>query len=266
MIRTLSTLLLLSFSTHAAAEEMPLRLQCLLDAYPAHLDGAEYDSDTGWKVRWKDGTLMDWDDGLRGKSFKDKLDDPDLEDQMSISYPTGEPKAPGVDDDPGRIRYEPFFRKMYGNDPKEVKARLVSVRWLPESVNRTLKATGTNGVDKALARISADLSQLPRKVRMVAQKTSGPFNWRFIKGTKRLSVHSFAIGLDVAVDKSDYWKWQKPDKDGRLTYRNRIPHKIVEVFERHGFIWGGKWYHFDTMHFEYRPELLDKRCLRRQNQ
>jgi hypothetical protein len=32
--------------------------------------------------------------------------------------------------------------------------------------------------------------------------------------------------------------------------------EIVDIFERHGFIWGGKWYHFDTMHFEYRPELL----------
>jgi peptidoglycan LD-endopeptidase CwlK len=28
------------------------------------------------------------------------------------------------------------------------------------------------------------------------------------------------------------------------------------VFEKHGFIWGAKWYHYDTMHFEYRPELL----------
>jgi len=28
------------------------------------------------------------------------------------------------------------------------------------------------------------------------------------------------------------------------------------VFERHGFIWGGRWWHYDTMHFEYRPELL----------
>ncbi|MEJ2663631.1 MAG: M15 family metallopeptidase, partial [Spirochaetia bacterium] len=27
-------------------------------------------------------------------------------------------------------------------------------------------------------------------------------------------------------------------------------------FEKYGFIWGGKWYHYDTMHFEYRPELL----------
>jgi len=21
-------------------------------------------------------------------------------------------------------------------------------------------------------------------------------------------------------------------------------------------VWGGKWYHYDTMHFEYRPEIL----------
>jgi D-alanyl-D-alanine carboxypeptidase len=30
----------------------------------------------------------------------------------------------------------------------------------------------------------------------------------------------------------------------------------VRIFEKQGFVWGGYWYHFDTMHFEYRPELL----------
>jgi hypothetical protein len=43
---------------------------------------------------------------------------------------------------------------------------------------------------------------------------------------------------------------------GKGGYRNRFPYEIVAIFERHGFIWGGKWGHFDTMHFEYRPELL----------
>jgi hypothetical protein len=28
-------------------------------------------------------------------------------------------------------------------------------------------------------------------------------------------------------------------------------------------VWGGRWYHYDTMHFEYRPELFDPRCLQR---
>ena len=40
--------------------------------------------------------------------------------------------------------------------------------------------------------------------------------------------------------------------------RNNYPQEIVELFEKHGFIWGGKWSHFDLMHFEYRPELLRK--------
>ena len=47
-----------------------------------------------------------------------------------------------------------------------------------------------------------------------------------------------------------------PAPDGRYAYRNRIPWEIVEVFEKHGFVWGGKWYHYDTMHFEYRPEII----------
>ena len=38
---------------------------------------------------------------------------------------------------------------------------------------------------------------------------------------------------------------------------------MVEILERHGFIAGGKWYHFDTMHNEYRPELAGSRLRRR---
>ena len=41
-----------------------------------------------------------------------------------------------------------------------------------------------------------------------------------------------------------------------MQYKNRFPRKLVDIFERHGFIWGGAWYHYDTMHFEFRPELL----------
>jgi hypothetical protein len=33
-----------------------------------------------------------------------------------------------------------------------------------------------------------------------------------------------------------------------------MTHEIVDIFERRGFVWGGKWYRYDTMHFEYRPE------------
>ena len=39
-------------------------------------------------------------------------------------------------------------------------------------------------------------------------------------------------------------------------YDNKVSWRLVEIMERHGFIWGGKWHHFDGMHFEYRPELI----------
>jgi hypothetical protein len=55
---------------------------------------------------------------------------------------------------------------------------------------------------------------------------------------------------------ADYWLW-RPAGDAISTYVSRIPADVVAVFERHGFIWGGRWAHFDTVHFEYRPELLD---------
>lgn len=35
-----------------------------------------------------------------------------------------------------------------------------------------------------------------------------------------------------------------------------MPMQIVDAFERHGFTWGGRWNHYDTMHFEYRQELV----------
>jgi hypothetical protein len=70
-----------------------------------------------------------------------------------------------------------------------------------------------------------------------------------------MSMHAFAAAIDISTATTDYWLWNEP-VDGRYPYRNKVPFEIVEVFERHGFIWGGKWYHYDTMHFEYRPELF----------
>jgi len=61
------------------------------------------------------------------------------------------------------------------------------------------------------------------------------------------------------------YKWAK-DNDwrtnlmtGEVTKREKgldLDTPPVEVFKRHGFTWGGKWHHYDTMHFEYRPELF----------
>ncbi|MBI5892397.1 MAG: M15 family metallopeptidase [Deltaproteobacteria bacterium] len=180
-----------------------------------------------------------------------------IQDQMSMKYPAGEKidYSPPENFDPGRIRYEPFFRKMYGNTKNEVVSNLVTINWMPKTVNKPIFVTKVNGVDLKLQKISDELDKLPDEIKEYA-KDIAAFMWRNIQGAKRLSMHSFGIAIDINSKHLNYWQWSKPDKTGRYLYENKIPFEIVRIFEENGFIWGGRWYHFDTMHFEYRPELL----------
>lgn len=225
----------------------------LCAAYPQFLQDVH-----GNVLLWKDGERMSIDDG-RVKDFDTLMDSPDLQDQMSMSYPLGQlSAAPAVNDDPGRARCLPFFKKMYGGSQQEVEAHLVEIPWINGGATRTVQITSVNGVDKQLRAVVAELNNLPSDMKKFVSRTAGTYSWRPILGTERLSAHSFGIAIDIDTANSDYWLWDQR-KDGRFTYRNRIPYLVVQIFEKYGFIWGGKWYHYDTMHFEYRPELLQNR-------
>ncbi len=90
------------------------------------------------------------------------------------------------------------------------------------------------------------------------------YNWRRIAGTASLSFHSFGTALDILPrsygGKQAYWRWAKSSYPDWfvLPYSERyyVPSAFVEAFEKHGFIWGGKWFYFDNIHFEYRPEII----------
>ena len=179
-----------------------------------------------------------------------ELDNPDLEDMMSQEYALGDLlKEPEENFEPGRIRYEPFFRKMYGDNASEVKQNIENVKWVDGSV---IQFSRVNGASDKLRLVAEELSQLQAEYQKYLKNIGGTFVWRNIAGTSRLSNHSFGTAIDINTKFSDYWQWNK-----NMTYSNRIPFEIVEVFEKYGFIWGGKWYHYDTMHFEYRPELIN---------
>lgn len=222
-------------------------LDRLVAAYPGFLAGHD-----GVNVIFKDGTRIPVSDGLENKSFDEKLKSPTLRDQMSIPYPKGKPTAvPGKEEDPGRFRAIAFFDKMYGDCSKgAVEGKLVKVPWMPKSGGGSVRATPVNGVAEKLKAISDELDALPPQIRRHAYPSAGTFNCRVVADTGNRSAHAWGIAIDINTDSSDYWLWSKG------AYKNRIPWEIVEIFERHGFIWGGKWGHFDTMHFEYRPELL----------
>ncbi len=236
---------------YSADTDLPVGLQNLLKAYPDHIGSISSNT-----LHWKDGTAMAYDDGI-AKDFNARLNAADLEDQMSVSYPKGiNYPIPAKDADPGRIRYELFFRKMYGDSPKAVRSKLVSIRWMPKTVNKKIRISSVNNVDRHLEAVSEELDDLPKELKKYVRKISGTFRWRNVAGTRRLSLHSFGIAIDIDRKYSDYWQWKNPNPNSDQKYKNRIPIQIVGIFEKHGFIWGGKWYHYDTMHFEYRPELL----------
>ena len=229
---------------------VPAGLKKLVTAYPDFLDSADENN-----LYWKDGTVMMWDDGIEAKSHDEKLDSPDLEDMMSQKYTAGADwdSPPAENFEPGRIRYEPFFKKMYGASSGAVQKNLVSIIWVPSICNCTVMFTNVNGAADKIQQVSDELEQLAKEYHKYLKRTGGTFNWRNIAGTNRLSNHSFGAAIDINTQYSNYWKW-----DGSVTWKNQIPMEIVEIFEKYGFIWGGKWYHYDTMHFEYRPELLIK--------
>ncbi len=231
-------------------ETIPAGAQKLMKAYPGLVVGY-----TGNRLVFKDGSTLLYDDGKR-KTATELIESPDIEDQFHYSYPTGTLTGP-PQNDAGRIRNEAFFKKIYGSSATEVRKNLVPVLWCPKLIGQTILVTKVNGVHEKITQISMELDELP-EFKAYVQHIGGTFLWRTIKGTTRLSMHSFGMTMDINTSFSNYWQWDCSctDEQKTLGYKNRIPQKIVDIFEKHGFIWGGKWQHYDTMHFEYRPELV----------
>ena len=118
-----------------------------------------------------------------------------------------------------------------------------------------MRITTANGVDKALEAVSRELDELPSNFIRYLKPNAGTYNCRRIEGSSARSMHAYAGAIDVNAQFGNYWRWSMlPGSEPK--WENKIPVEIVRIFERHRFIWGGRWYHYDTLHFEYRPELL----------
>lgn len=241
-------------SWRVSEAEAARRLQA---AYPDAIREAFSDH-----IVWRDGTVMPIAaDPPQGPNSDPILDSEDLRAIFQWPYHGGAvlptSSAPPLGD-PGRARPRRFFDKVYGRcDRGDVRGDLTDVAWVPGVPGpASVKVSRQQGAASRIATIASKLKALPADTKSRFLVTSGAYNCRAIAGTSRPSAHGYGIAIDIAVKQAAYWRWAKPDAHGRPPYHNSIPVEIVALFEENGFIWGGRWEHFDTMHFEYRPELL----------
>jgi hypothetical protein len=272
MLRVILTLWLAAWSCLVAASDavacavidfstLPLppsaqlpAVQALLAAYPDLIlsqDGTAVSSDG-----------EDWLSlgGGREITARQALVDAAPLDQFLQVYPLGMALAaldrrsvPFVD--PGWFRNQELFAMLWFSSEAAARASLVPVAFSGLS-DASVMVTNHRGVDCQLRAIVDRLQGASDEVRAAFRAPGGGFNWRRISGTDRLSAHSYGIAVDLNADLGGYWRWSGAAEGQVGAYENRIPPDVINAFEAYGFIWGGKWHHFDGMHFEYRPELI----------
>ena len=233
---------------------------CLRSAYPEFWAEGPEDS-----LVSRSGQQFVFDEHKDALPQAERLKQADLKSQLMQPYTPGFPATvPARDQDPGRLRAQAFFTALYGASLAEVQRHLVAVPWAPSG--GTLMFTRLNGAAQALQRVGRALATHPQTAHYV-RRPAGSLNWRPIAGTPRLSLHAYGAAVDFALPNGlgRYWQWSGCTEAGACRYpaavlQDPTLQRVVEAFEREGFIWGGKWAHFDTVHFEYRPELVGLAC------
>ncbi len=249
MIKPLALFFLLNLGLNTAIAHND-KVYCLLSVYPTlkwDKQSAKIITATHQSIPWAP---------QKHKSFQQKLKSATIGDTLSMPYNRSSAThiIPPHNHDPGRMRNTKLLAALYGQTKAAIKANLVRVQWIQyQGRIRTLFFNRKQGAAEALRKVVKALNKLSNREKAYLSPSGGSFNYRKIAGTNRLSAHSYGIAIDINTKKSLYWRWSKQKT---RHYSKQIPTRIIKIFEKHGFIWGGRWHHYDTMHFEYRPEII----------
>lgn len=235
--------------------EMKQDILIMMLAYPEYVVGIEKKSDDEVYLVMKSGKKIIYDD-KKQKSHEEKLANPDIQDMLEQDYPLGTiTEIMDKNFDPGRARHYELLSEVYGSSKSAVEKNLIRLKY----GYTNYQFNSRNNANTALEEVLKELIPLAKTrgdIGSILYPASGTFNYRVISGTGRLSPHSYGIAIDLKSDKRDYWKWSS--KEGGKKRLGEYPKELVEAFEKNNFVWGGKWGHFDILHFEYRPEIILK--------
>lgn len=157
-----------------------------------------------------------------------------------------------------------FFDALWrAHNRSESYDRVKSMRFLGKSVTVHFM------IMEELALVEEEILAAAKKNSQVQAWINGiselaGWQWRNIAETQTRSYHAYGLAIDIIPKsyggKETYWLWAQRNRADwwNIPYSSRYhpPAAVIKAFEKYGFIWGGKWLFFDTMHFEYRPEIL----------
>jgi len=250
-------------------------LSAFLYAYPDRIDriyrdGGDWAIDVGSSVfSWSDGRLLPQDLSVSAGDYTA---------HPFYSYPAGLP--PIVDPSPDeKKQLEERINNREENPPRRHPG-IYNAIWRIENEAMAWNQSKTTFIFGRKLMIHRDLldelaaieeelmARAPGDQELRAYiesiRNAEGYSWRRIADTGSLSFHSYGAAVDFlpgsAGGKGIYWLWRKEfDPEWYLlSYEGRHmpPESFIEAFEKRGFVWGGKWFYYDTIHFEYRPEIL----------
>lgn len=157
-----------------------------------------------------------------------------------------------------------FLALLYGKSEKTVRRHCREAHFLGRFVFMNVHCL------PALQRVEKSIHLAAKTSKAVRDyidnlEVAYSFKRKKVIGAGHRSLHSFGLAIDLVPRDYDgkhvYWKWSRVFHGEEwpnipLKRRWHPPQAVVDAFEANGFVWGGKWNHFDTIHFEYRPEIL----------
>lgn len=236
-----------------------IRVRAILEGYGPLIDSVAYrDGDVvfslaGGPVHFQDGRMLSEENLAAARDF----------DPIFYPYPLQPLDAPPpAESQPTYSR--DFLRHLFGATEEEIREHGVSAEFLNRRVFVNKYCL------EALKAVEADIRALAREDAAVAAwvrdiKIAYSFIDKEIAGTRGRSHHAWGMAIDLIPSsyrgKHVYWRWSRVfnrESWSGIPVEERWspPEAVIQAFESHGFVWGGKWSRFDTIHFEYRPEIV----------
>jgi hypothetical protein len=164
---------------------------------------------------------------------------------------------------PGGTR-SPFFDTLWqARNRTEAFSHQQWIGFLGRQVHiHEIIAAPLGRVDARIRELAENNPEIPLWLNSLDSITG--WNWRNIAGSASRSFHSYGAAVDLLMKTETgmetYWQWTAAKGIDWRTVpaakKQNPPITVIRAFEDQGFIWGGRWSRYDTMHFEYHPELL----------